>query len=141
MTSESPTLGYRLRHTMLRVRDLDRSVVFYTERLGMHELRRFDVPATRRTLVFLGYGPEDAQAALELGHEWDRDTPYETGDGFGHIAIGVPDMEAAMGRLRGAGVTVLEEPRRTRVGGALLAFVADPDGYVIELIEESGAGA
>ena len=119
-------------HTMLRVKDLDRSVAFYTGPLGMKELRRREVPEGQYTLVFVGYGdgPE-----VELTHNWDQAQPYEIGGGFGHLAVGMPDVYAACERMRGEGVTITREPGPVKFGTTVIAFVEDPDGYKIELIE------
>ncbi len=123
----------RLLHTMIRTGDLDRSIDFYTRVLGMKLLRRQDYPGGEFTLAFLGYGPEDETAVLELTHNWGTSS-YELGDGFGHIAIGVDDIEAACRRVRERGGTVTREPGPMKHGSTVIAFVADPDGYMIELI-------
>ena len=119
-------------HTMLRVKDLDRSVAFYTGPLGMKELRRREVPEGQYTLVFVGYGdgPE-----VELTHNWDRAQPYEVGSGFGHLAVGMPDVYAACERMRGEGVNITREPGPVKFGTTVIAFVEDPDGYKVELIQ------
>ena len=119
-------------HTMIRVKDLDRSVAFYTGPLGMKELRRREVPEGKYTLVFVGYGdgPE-----VELTHNWDQAQPYEIGGGFGHLAVGMPDVYAACERMRGQGVNITREPGPVKFGTTVIAFVEDPDGYKIELIE------
>ena len=119
-------------HTMIRVKDLDRSVAFYTGPLGMKELRRREVPEGKYTLVFVGYGdgPE-----VELTHNWDRAQPYEIGGGFGHLAVGMPDVYAACERMRGEGVTITREPGPVKFGTTVIAFVEDPDGYKVELIQ------
>lgn len=135
MSVDGATEGYRFLHTMLRVRDQDRAIDFYTRLLGMRELRQFDVPKLRHTLTFLGYGAEAGNTVIEIVHEWDRKESYAPGDAYGHIAIGVPDIRSACDRLRHAGIEVLQEPGATRKGGAVIAFVKDPEGYVVELIE------
>ena len=119
-------------HTMIRVKDLDRSVAFYTGPLGMKELRRREVPEGKYTLVFVGYGdgPE-----VELTHNWDQAQPYEIGSGFGHLAVGMPDVYAACERMRGEGVTITREPGPVKFGTTVIAFVEDPDGYKVELIQ------
>ena len=119
-------------HTMLRVKDLDRSVAFYTGPLGMKELRRREVPEGQYTLVFVGYGdgPE-----VELTHNWDRAQPYEIGGGFGHLAVGMPDVYGACERMRGQGVNITREPGPVKFGTTVIAFVEDPDGYKVELIQ------
>jgi lactoylglutathione lyase len=127
--------GYRLLHTMLRVFDLDTSIKFYTDLLGMRLLRRNDYEGGRFTLAFVGYGDESAAAVLELTHNWDQAEPYVIGSGFGHIAIGVPDIYAACDRLRAAGAKITREPGPMKHGSTVIAFVEDPDGYKVELIE------
>lgn len=126
----------RLLHTMLRVRDLDTSVRFYTDVLGMQLLRRKDFPDGRFTLAFLGYGDESANTVLELTHNWDTST-YNLGDAYGHIAIGVEDVYAACERIRTSGGKVIREPGPMKHGSTVLAFVEDPDGYKIELLSDS----
>ena len=123
----------RILHTMLRVTDLERSLDFYTQVLGMRELRRRDFPEGRFTLAFVGYADESEQAALELTHNWDVDH-YDLGDAYGHIAFQVDDVYAACDRIRAAGGTVTREPGPMKHGTTVLAFVADPDGYKIELL-------
>ena len=124
----------RLLHTMLRVGDLTRSVKFYTEILGMNLLRRKDYPEGRFTLAFLGYGDEKLHTALELTYNWDTDN-YDLGNGFGHLAIEVDDVYLAAERIRAAGGEIIREPGPMNAGTTLLAFVADPDGYEIELLQ------
>ena len=127
----------RILHTMLRVGDLDRSLAFYTEVLGMRELRRQDYPSGRFTLAFVGYGPESAGAVLELTHNWD--TPaYEIGTGFGHVAIEVADAYAACAEIKVRGGKVVREAGPMKHGTTVIAFVEDPDGYKIELIQKKG---
>ena len=128
------TENHRLLHTMLRVRDLDASLRFYTGLLGMKELRRRDVPEGRYTLVFVGYGDEASQAVIELTYNYGR-TDYVMGDAFGHLAIGVPDVYAACDRLRAAGARIVREPGPVQFGTTPIAFIEDPDGYRIELIQ------
>ena len=123
----------RLLHTMLRVGDLDRSIRFYTELLGMKLLRRMDFPGGRFTLAFVGYGSEQDNAVLELTHNWDTDR-YELGTAYGHIAIGVEDVQAACERIRAGGGKVVREPGPMQHGSTVLAFVEDPDGYRVELL-------
>lgn len=123
----------RLLHTMLRVGDLDRSIAFYTELLGMQLLRRRDFPGGRFTLAFLGYGPESEHTVLELTHNWDTDS-YDLGTAYGHIAIGVDDVYAACERIRAGGGKVVREPGPMQHGSTVLAFVEDPDGYRVELL-------
>jgi len=124
----------RLLHTMIRVGDLDRSIAFYTEALGMKLLRKHDYPEGKFTLAFLGYGDEASNAVLELTHNWDT-SQYDLGDGFGHIAIGADDIVSACNRVRDYGGQVTREPGPMKHGTTVIAFVKDPDGYVIEFIE------
>ncbi|CAG1011534.1 lactoylglutathione lyase [Burkholderiales bacterium] len=124
----------RLLHTMLRVGDLERSLKFYTEVLGMRLLRRQDYSEGRFTLAFVGYGEERDTAVLELTHNWDTHH-YEIGNGFGHLAIAVPDARAACDRVRSQGGKVTREAGPMKHGSTILAFVEDPDGYKIEFIE------
>jgi len=123
----------RLLHTMLRVGNLDRSVEFYTRVLGMRLLRRKDYPEGRFTLAFVGYGDESAHSVIELTHNWDTDR-YDTGDGFGHIAIEVDDVYEAVETLRARGGKVIREAGPMNAGTTIIAFVQDPDGYAIELL-------
>ena len=124
----------RILHTMLRVGDLEKSLTFYTEVLGMQLLRRKEYPDGRFTLAFVGFGPESEQAAIELTHNWD--TPrYELGAGYGHIALEVPDAAAACAEIKRRGGTVTREAGPMKHGTTVIAFVQDPDGYKIELIE------
>ena len=126
----------RILHTMIRVGDLERSIAFYTEVLGMRLLRKQDYPGGRFTLAFVGFDDEDQAAVLELTHNWDT-TSYELGDGFGHVAIAVDDAAAACDRIRERGGTVVREAGPMKHGTTVIAFVEDPDGYKIELIERS----
>lgn len=128
--------GFRMLHTMLRVKDLDASIAFYTEGLGMRLLRRNDFPGGRFTLAFVGYGPEDSHTVLELTHNWEQETPYELGAGYGHIAVGVPDIYGTCAGLKTRGVNVVREPGPMKHGSTVIAFVEDPDGYKVELIEK-----
>lgn len=124
----------RILHTMLRVGDLDRSIAFYTEILGMHLLRRNDFPEGRFTLAFVGYGPEENEAVLELTHNWDTPS-YELGDAYGHIALAVPDAAAACAEIKQRGGKVVREAGPMKHGTTIIAFVEDPDGYKVELIQ------
>lgn len=128
-------MSYRLLHTMIRVRDLDASIGFYTKLLGMRLLRRTDYEGGRFTLAFVGYGEESDTAVLELTHNWDQTEPYEIGTGFGHLAVGVPDIYGACDALRAAGVKITREPGPMKHGSTVIAFVEDPDSYKVELIE------
>jgi lactoylglutathione lyase len=122
-------------HTMIRVRDLDRSIDFYTRCLGMKLLRRADFPSGRFTLAFVGYESESTGAVIELTYNWDQEGAYDLGTGFGHIAIGMRDIVAACGRLADSGVSIARPPGPMKHGGSSIAFIEDPDGYRIELIE------
>ena len=124
----------RILHTMIRVTALDRSIAFYTEILGMKLLRRTDYPEGRFTLAFVGYGPESEAAALELTHNWDT-AAYDLGNGYGHVALAVPDAAAACAAIRQRGGKVVREAGPMKHGTTIIAFVEDPDGYKIELIE------
>lgn len=123
----------RLLHTMLRVGNLEKSIEFYTQLLGMTLLRRDDYPSGRFTLVFLGYGAEDNNTVLELTHNWDTDS-YTQGEGYGHIAIGVDDVYATCESIKQGGGKVVREAGPMLHGTTVLAFVEDPDGYKIELL-------
>lgn len=124
----------RLLHVMLRVGDLKRSIAFYTEVLGMTLLRQHDYPEGRFTLAFLGYGAEDKNTVLELTHNWDT-TSYDLGAGYGHIALAVPNAYTACDEIRARGGRVVREAGPMKHGNTVIAFVEDPDGYKIELIE------
>ena len=124
----------RVLHTMLRVGNLQRSIDFYTKALGMHLLRTTDRPEQKYTLAFVGYGDEREHAVLELTYNYGVDH-YDLGAGFGHVAIGVPDVAAACQHVRNAGGAVTREPGPVKGGTTVIAFVQDPDGYKIELIE------
>ncbi len=130
------TGNYRLLHTMIRVRDLDCSIDFYTRLLGMKLLRRKDYPSGDFTLAFVGYGDEESSTVVELTHNWGQEDPYELGTGFGHLAIGMPDIHAACERLGAEGVSIPRPPGPMKHGGSVIAFIEDPDGYKIELIEK-----
>ncbi len=123
----------RILHTMLRVGDLQRSIDFYTQVLGMKLLRQKDYPEGKFTLAFVGYGPESEQAVIELTYNWGVDH-YEPGTGFGHIAIEVDDVYQATEAIRQRGGRILREAGPMNAGTTIIAFVEDPDGYPIELI-------
>ncbi|HEV2430962.1 MAG TPA: lactoylglutathione lyase [Burkholderiales bacterium] len=124
----------RLLHTMLRVGDLQRSVNFYTQVLGMKLLRTTDRPEQKYSLAFVGYDDEERAAVLELTYNYGVER-YELGSAFGHIAIGLPDVKAACDRVRQAGGKVTREAGPVKGGTTVIAFVEDPDGYKIEFIE------
>ncbi|HQT75106.1 MAG TPA: lactoylglutathione lyase [Acidiphilium sp.] len=121
-------------HTMIRVKNLDESVAFYTGLLGMKELRRNDVPDGKYTLAFVGYGDEATHTVLELTYNYGVEA-YDQGTAFGHLALGVPDIYAAVDKLRAAGVKITREPGPVKFGKTVIAFIEDPNGYKIELIE------
>ncbi len=124
----------RLLHTMIRVGDLEASKKFYTEALGMKVLREKEYPDGKFTLCFLGYGDEDSHTVIELTYNWGR-SEYTLGDAFGHIAIGTDDIKATCERIRSLGYKVVREPGPMKHGTTVIAFVEDPNGYKIELIE------
>lgn len=125
----------RILHTMLRVGDLDRSLRFYTEVLGMRLLRRVDYPEGKFTLAFVGYQDETEGAVLELTYNWGVDK-YDIGTGYGHIALEVDDAYTACAEIKRRGGLVTREAGPMRHGSTVIAFVADPDGYKIELIQK-----
>lgn len=127
----------RLLHTMLRVGNLERSLDFYTNVLGMQLLRKRDYPEGRFTLAFVGYGNEDDHTVIELTHNWDT-TSYEAGTGFGHLAIAVANAREACDAVRAKGGKVTREAGPMKHGTTVIAFVEDPDGYKIEFIEKNG---
>lgn len=124
----------RLLHTMLRVGDLERSLEFYTQILGMSLLRKKDYPEGKFTLAFVGYGPESDEAVIELTHNWDT-KDYDMGSGFGHVAIEVEDAYAACEQVKQRGGNVAREAGPMKHGTTVIAFIEDPDGYKIELIQ------
>lgn len=126
----------RFLHTMLRVGDLDASLAFYIDTLGMRLLRKQDFPEGRFTLAFIGYDNEDCATVLELTHNWDTNH-YELGDAYGHIAIGVEDVYATANKIKAAGGKIVREPGPMKHGKTVLAFAQDPDGYKIELLNLS----
>ena len=128
---------YRILHTMLRVKDLTKSISFYTETLGMQLIRKQDFPDGKFTLAFVGYGAEDSNTVIELTHNWDQYDSYDLGEGYGHIALGVPDIQSTCKDLRAAGANIVREPGPMKHGTTVIAFVEDPDGYKIELIERA----
>lgn len=133
--ADTNTAKFRVLHTMLRVRDLDKSLDFYTRLLGMHILRRLDFPDGKFTLVFVGYGPEGTHPVIELTHNWGKEEPYELGNGYGHVALGCDDIYAVCAEIAAAGGKVIRQPGPMMHGKTHLAFVEDPDGYKVELID------
>ena len=123
----------RFLHTMLRVGDLDKSIHFYTQVLGMQLLRKKDYSEGKFTLAFLGYGDEKNNTALELTHNWDTEH-YDLGNGFGHLAIEVDDVYKAVDDIRQQGGEIMREAGPMNAGSTIIAFVKDPDGYEIELL-------
>ena len=131
--------GMRLLHTMLRVGDLQRSIDFYTQVLGMRLLRTTDRPEQKYSLAFVGYGSNPEQAEIELTYNHGVSS-YELGTAYGHIALGVPDVAAACEKIRAAGGTITREAGPVKGGNTIIAFVQDPDGYKIELIQRDAMG-
>ena len=127
----------RMMHTMLRVTDLEKSLEFYCEVLGMRLLRRMDFEQGRFTLAFVGYADESEQAVLELTHNWDT-SAYELGDAYGHIAIGVDDVYVTCDEVRKRGGNVVRDAGPMKGGTTVIAFVEDPDGYKVELLPDHG---
>lgn len=125
----------RILHTMLRVGDLERSKSFYRDVMGMKVLREKEFPDGQYTLAFLGYGSEQDSAVIELTYNWGKDQ-YDLGNAYGHIAIGVDDVYAACDRIRSRGGKIVREPGPMKGGTTVLAFVEDPDGYKIELLQD-----
>lgn len=138
-TTSAPTAadtgGFRMMHAMLRVLDLEKSLDFYGRLLGMKVLRQRPVPEGRYTNAFVGYGDEASQTVIELTHNWDQKEPYALGTGFGHLAISVPDIYAVCDRLAKEGVKIPRPPGPVKFGSTVIAFIEDPDGYKIELIQ------
>jgi len=124
---------------MIRVGDMDRSIRFYTDVLGMNLLRKKDYPDGKFTLAFVGYGPESEHAVIELTHNWGTDR-YDLGNGFGHVALEVDDAYQACDEIKRRGGKVTREAGPMKHGTTVIAFVEDPDGYKIELIQKGTAG-
>lgn len=134
-TTQNTAPAGRFLHTMIRVGDLDRSVNFYTTMFGMKELRRRDVPEGKYTLAFVGYGGNaTGEAEIELTYNYGTET-YDLGNAFGHLAVGVPDVAGACARIKAAGGKVTREAGPVKHGTTIIAFVEDPDGYKIELVQ------
>ncbi|MAI49527.1 MAG: lactoylglutathione lyase [Rhodospirillaceae bacterium] len=128
---------FRLLHTMIRVTDAKRSIDFYSRHLGMKVLRNKDFPGGKFTNIFMGYGDEAEHTVLELTHNWDQEEPYTHGSGFGHLAVAVPDIYGACEQMEKEGVAISRPPGPMKHGTAVIAFIEDPDGYKIELIEKA----
>ncbi len=124
----------RLLHTMLRVGNLERSIDFYTQVLGMQLIRKTENPEYKYTLAFVGYGKNPEHAEIELTYNWGVDS-YELGTAFGHLALGVPDVYAACEKIKAAGGNITRAPGPVKGGSSVIAFVTDPDGYKVELIQ------
>ncbi len=134
------TQDFRLAHTMIRIRDLDKSIAFYTGLLGMTVLHKSDYPDGKFTNVFVGYGDEDSTAVVELTHNWDQEEPYDLGSGWGHMAIEMSDIYATCDALSAQGLNIPRPPGPMMHGTTHIAFIEDPDGYKIELIQ-TGSGS
>lgn len=132
--AEAPS-QFRMMHMMIRVFDLDVSIKFYTELLGMTLLRRDDYPDGKFTNAFVGYGPEETDTVVELTYNWGRDEGYELGTGFGHLALGVRDIHGVCAALEKQGAKIPRPPGPMKHGTTHIAFIEDPDGYKIELID------
>lgn len=128
----------RILHTMLRVGDLDRSLAFYCDVLGMTLLRRKDYPGGEFTLAFVGYGPENEGSVIELTHNWGTDH-YDLGNAYGHIALGVDDIYGTCAQIHQRGGKVVRDPGPMNHGSTVIAFVEDPDGYKVELIQQGSS--
>ncbi|MBE9554654.1 MAG: lactoylglutathione lyase [Proteobacteria bacterium] len=135
MSGSVDTGKFRFLHTMIRVKDLDKSIDFYTRLLGMKLTRKDDYPSGEFTLAFVGYGDESDSTVIELTHNWGQEEPYDLGDAFGHLAIGVPDIYGTCEQMEKEGVNIPRPPGPMKHGGSVIAFIEDPDGYKIELIE------
>lgn len=126
---------FQLMHTMLRVKDLEKSIDFYTRLLGMDLLRKIEFPDGRFTLAFVGYGPEQSTAVIELTYNWDETDSYDLGSGYGHIALGVRDIHGICAQLEANGANIPRQPGPMMHGTTHIAFIDDPDGYKVELID------
>ena len=136
MSTESNDNVYRLAHTMIRVLDLEKSIHFYCDILGMQVLRRTDYTDGSYTNAFVGYGPETEFPALELTYNWDQKEHYDKGNGWGHICIETPDVYKAVEDLEVQGAKIISPAKPMNAGTRILAFIEDPDGYVVELNEK-----
>lgn len=138
-TTETATdAGFKMLHTMIRVHDLEKSIDFYTRLLGMRLMRRKDYPSGEFTLAFVGYGDEKDHHVLELTHNWGQEDRYDHGSAFGHLALGVRGIYQTCETLAAEGVSIPRPPGPMKHGGSVIAFIEDPDGYKIELIELEG---
>ena len=126
---------FKYLHTMIRVMDLDKSIDFYTKFFNMQLIRKNDFPGGKFSLAFLGYGPESNNTVLELTYNWEQTEAYDKGNGWGHIAIGVQDIYNLCDDLENSGLEIIRKPGPMKHGTTLIAFIKDPDGYSIELIE------
>jgi lactoylglutathione lyase len=126
---------YRFAHTMIRVTDLQQSLDFYTRLLGMRILRQKEYPDGKFTNTFIGYGAEDSDTVIELTYNWNQREPYDKGNGWGHIALEVPDVYATCSALESEGVSIPRPAGPMKHGTRVIAFIEDPDGYKIELLE------
>lgn len=126
---------YRFAHTMIRITDLQQSLDFYTRLLGMRILRQKEYPDGKFTNTFIGYGAEDSDTVIELTYNWDQREPYDKGNGWGHIALEVPDVYATCSALESEGVSIPRPAGPMKHGTRVIAFIEDPDGYKIELLE------
>ena len=133
--SDTQPVGTRILHTMLRVFDLEKSIDFYTKAFGMKLLRKTDFEGGRFTLAFVGWGDEAHDTVIELTHNWDQKEPYNLGDAYGHIAIAVPDAYRACEVLEKAGANITRPAGPMKHGTTVIAFLEDPDGYKIELVQ------
>ena len=136
-TAKGSALQGRMLHTMIRVFDLEKSIDFYTRPLGMKLLRKREVPGGRYTLAFVGFGEEETSTVVELTYNWNQKEPYAIGSGFGHLAVGIPDVYGTCEKLGKAGVKITRAPGPVKFGTSVIAFIEDPDGYKIELIERA----
>ena len=133
--AEESTSNFRMLHMMIRVKDLDKSINFYVDNLEMKLLRKTDFPGGKFTLAFVGYGDEKDTTVVELTHNWDQAEPYDLGNGFGHLALGVKDIYGICEKLEAQGVDIPRPAGPMKHGKSIIAFIKDPDGYMIELVE------
>lgn len=132
---EQKGANYRLAHTMIRVSDLDKSLDFYTRLLGMRVLRQKEYPEGKFTNTFIGYGAEETDTVIELTYNWDQAEPYDKGNAWGHLALEVPDVYSTCEALQKEGVNIPRPAGPMKHGNRVIAFIEDPDGYKIELLE------